>query len=648
MTFSRQVALFAVLSTVIRFGVVAANAQAHPLDPLSFDEYWTILQVLEREGRHDESTVFYNVTLLEPDKADVWGYTGEVGLTRSAKAVIGHDGVTAEAIVDLTGQRLSKWNVLEGVQPNWLGYEFVALADTIKQHPDFIAAMQDRGITDLQFVNCIILPPSYFGTDEQRGQRIGHGTCEYGPGVQNTWTRGIEGLTVVLDMKAGEVLRVVDEGIVPITKTDADYDRASIGKPRALPGPFTIAQPLGSGFTIDGHIIEWQKWRFHVRSDQRIGPIVSTVSYEDRGTRRPILYQGALSEIFVPYMDPSFTWAHRTYLDSGEVFAGGLTRPLQKSVDCPDHAAYLNSWIANDFGRPEQRENIICIFEREAGDMAWRHYADSNDGRKKRDLVVRSAAVLGNYDYIFDWTFQQDGSIKVAVGATGIAEVKAADDAIAGDSDDDRYGRFVDEHIVAVNHDHYFNFRLDLDVDGMTNRFVVDRLRTMELEDENPRRSVWVNEPFFPATESEARLNIDLRQPALWRVLSDSTENAVGYPTSYQLSWGKNAETLLSADDYPRRRAAFIDHHLWVTPYRPEELYAAGEYSTLSEPGMGLATWTAENRRIQDTDVVLWHTIGMHHMVRAEDWPVMPVLWHTFELRPFDFFDANPALDLPE
>ena len=123
--------------------------------------------------------------------------------------------------------------------------------------------------------------------------------------------------------------------------------------------------------------------------------------------------------------------------------------------------------------------------------------------------------------------------------------------------------------------------------------------------------------------------------------------NRVGYPTSYQLSWGESAETLLSADDYPRGRAAFIEHHLWVTPYDASERYAAGEYSTLSEPGMGLPEWTAADRDIQDTDIVLWHTIGMHHLVRAEDWPVMPVLWRTFELRPFDFFDRNPALDLP-
>lgn len=123
--------------------------------------------------------------------------------------------------------------------------------------------------------------------------------------------------------------------------------------------------------------------------------------------------------------------------------------------------------------------------------------------------------------------------------------------------------------------------------------------------------------------------------------------NAQGYPVSYQLVPGMNVHTLLSVDDYPRRRAGFIDHHLWVTPYQPGERYAAGAYPTLSEPGQGLPAWTAADWEIRDTDIVLWYTFGMHHVARAEDWPVMPVAWHGFELRPFDFFDRNPALDAP-
>jgi primary-amine oxidase len=269
---------------------------------------------------------------------------------------------------------------------------------------------------------------------------------------------------------------------------------------------------------------------------------------------------------------------------------------------------------------------------------------------------VRTAAVLGNYDYVFDWTFQQDGSIRVAIGATGIAEVKSstvarvmskgASSGAAGEGAD-AYGRFVDQNLIAVNHDHYFNFRLDVDVDGPINSFVSDRLVAKTLPPEHPRRSIWVREPVMARTESQAMMHMDMEHPALWRVLSTTRQNHVGYPTSYQLSPGMSVKTLLTRDDYPRARAGFIDHQLWVTPYRHDERYAAGDYPTLSTPGQGLPAWTKANRPIEEADVVLWYTTGMHHVVRAEDWPVMPVLWHTFELRPFDFFDRNPALDLP-
>jgi primary-amine oxidase len=418
---------------------------------------------------------------------------------------------------------------------------------------------------------------------------------------------------------------------------------------------------LGPGFQIQGHVVEWQKWRFHVRSDQRVGAIVSTVTYNEGGRRRQILYEGHLSEMFVPYMDPSFDWRRRNFFDAGEFNAGGFAKPLIRGVDCPENSLYVDGLISGDDGRPKSVPNVLCLFEREAGDMAWRHLAEEADSRRKRDLVVRSAAVLGNYDYVFDWSFQQDGSLRVSVGATGIAEVKSSvvanaespSPAAAGGSSRaateraDAYGRFVDQNLIAVNHDHYFNFRIDLDVDGPANSFLADRLVTRILPADNPRRSIWVREPALARTESEAMLHMDMDKPALWRVISPRQKNHVGYPTSYQLLPGMTAATLLSPDDYARRRAGFIDHHLWVTPYRYEERYAAGDYPTLSTAGQGLPAWTNANRRIEDTDIVLWYTIGMHHMVRGEDWPVMPVLWHSFELRPFDFFDRNPALDLP-
>jgi len=167
------------------------------------------------------------------------------------------------------------------------------------------------------------------------------------------------------------------------------------------------------------------------------------------------------------------------------------------------------------------------------------------------------------------------------------------------------------------------------------------------LPKEHPRRSIWVMEPHAVKTETEGKLHIDMAHPALWRVTNASQTNAQGYAVSYEVHPGMNAMTMLSEDDWPRKRAGFINNHLWVTPYSAAERYAAGDYPTLSGPGEGLPRYTAGNRPVENTDIVVWYTMGFHHVVRAEDWPVMPVMWHTFELRPFDFFDRNPALDLP-
>jgi primary-amine oxidase len=635
---------------------VAAQNLRHPLDPLSFQEYWTVLEVLQDAGRVNANTRFSIVSLHQPDKRMVWSWSNGQDFARQAFAVV-RQGVEAyEAVVDVRQRRLTSWTRLQDVQPNWLEEEFRTMEKEVKSHPDFIAAMKTRGITDLTFFRCRGGPPGYFGTDEQRGRRIAHVQCSDTRRVRNTWPRQIPGLTAVVDLNAKQVLRIVDEGVVPVTRAVADYDPASIGSPREVPGPIRVDQPLGPGFRLEGHVVEWQKWRFHVRPDQRVGTVVSTVTYRDQDGQRQLLYEGHLSEIFVPYMDPAFDWYRRNFLDAGEYSAGGLLKPLVRGLDCPDAATYLDGLIADDEGRPKTVSNVLCLFEREAGDVAWRHFSDEPESRRKRDLVVRTTAVIGNYDYVFDWTFQQDGSIRIAVGATGIVEVKSTAVAQAdaprptqggGLADTaDGYGRFVDQNLVAVNHDHYFNFRLDVDVDGPVNNFVADRLVTKTLPAEHPRRSIWVRESTTARTESEAMLHMDMDRPAFWRVLSTTRTNHVGYPTSYQLMPGMTIKTLLTSDDYPRRRAGFIDHQLWVTPYRSDERYAAGEYPTLSRPGQGLAAWTTANRRIDDTDVVLWYTTGMHHIVRAEDWPVMPV-WHSFELRPFDFFDRNPALDLP-
>jgi len=627
----------------------------HPLDPLTWQEYWTVLEVLKSSDHLNSKTRFSHINLMSPDKAMVWGWDGKQKAPRAAYAVVHQGEKTFKAEVNLNNRSLDSWNELTGIQPTWLGEEFGKMLDKVKEHPEFITAMKKRGYDDLTFIEGHFGPPGYFGTEEQKGRRIAHGSFVDVQNVRNSWSRGIAGLTAVVDIQSEEILRIVDEGVVPVPTVNIDYDQSSIPEVREVPSPIVISQPNGPGFKLDGYTVSWQKWKFHVRPDHRVGMIVSAVTYQDGKDERKVLYEGFMSEIFVPYMDASFNWSHRNFIDAGEYTAGGLTKPLLRGLDAPDFAHYVDGLVIHDNGRPKPVHNMLAIFERESGDPSWRHFTTDiePESRVKRDLVIRSAAVLGNYDYIFDWIFQQDGSIKVLVGATGIAEAKATvqkdASSVQGNSEPgDAYGRFVDPNVVAVNHDHYFSFRMDLDVDGEKNSLLLDRLQTKILPEDNPRRSIWVTNPKIAKTESEAKLKMHHDMPTLWRVISSDRKNHVGYPTSYQLMPGHTVNTLLSEDDYPRRRVGFINYHLWATPYNKNEKFAAGDFPTLSLPDQGLPSWTSTDRSIENTDIVLWYTVGMHHMVRAEDWPVMPVLWHSFELRPFDYFNGNPAMDLPK
>ena len=110
---------------------------------------------------------------------------------------------------------------------------------------------------------------------------------------------------------------------------------------------------------------------------------------------------------------------------------------------------------------------------------------------------------------------------------------------------------------------------------------------------------------------------------------------------------GGSFPALLDPSSAVLRRARVIEQHAVGHPVPPDERWPCGDFPTQSAADSGLPVWTAQNRSIEDTDVVLWYVFGIHHITRPEDWPIMPVDTVSFWLKPFGFFDRNPALDLP-
>jgi primary-amine oxidase len=632
---------------------VLAQAPTHPLDGLSAAEHWALYETLRDSGQLEAEAQILYVGLDEPSKADVLAWQPGAEFQRQARVHRVQSATGYEAVVDLSSRALLDFREVTDRQYMTYATEFEG-AETLMEHPAWVAGLEARGITDPDMLICYPISDGYFDTEEERGRRLARVTCWNRIGSISGLGSPIGSLTAVVDLKTGEVLRVIDEGATPPTPSIGEHHDEALGPTRAALPPIVVSQPEGVGYQLDGHQVSWEGWKFHFRVDQRRGLVLSLVGHQEHdGGFRPVLYQASLSELFVPYQDPAEPWNHQAYYDLGTYPSefGGVASAMQPGQDCPAHATFFDTYVVSPDGSPTQRPRVACLFERPGAEPAWRHTRGTVvESRARRDLVLRMVMGAGNYDYLFDWVFKQDGAIRVNLAATGIDQMKAvahrsAAPADNGSSEDDRYGRYVAPYLVAVNHSHFFNFRMDFDIDGPHNSLLVDRLVTEELED-NPRRSVWRVQTEVARRESDAMRTSTLTAPEYWRVVNPSETGRMGYPTGYLLE-GHGARTLLSPDDYMQRRAGFTQHTLWATPMRPDELYAAGDYPTSSEAGDGLPRWTRENRPVENTDIVLWYTIGFHHVARPEDWPILPLELHGFDIKPAGFFDRNPSIDLP-
>jgi len=624
-----------------------AQSPAHPMDALTADEIRATRRILEESGRLADAAFFPAITLQENDKASVLAWRAGMPFTRQAFAVVFQDSAVFETVVDLDNANVVSWQEIPDIEPRILGHEF-DVVPILWQDARWRDAMALRGYDSAEDVFCMPLTTGPVLPAEYAGHRLLYANClDVTEENLMAFGRPISGLMGIVDLESREVLDVIDLGVIPQTTDRPSLDYELSSRYRTDAKPVEIVAPEGSNITIDGSEITWDNWRFHLRTDQRVGPVISLVTYDDEGERRPIAYQMAASEMFVPYMDPTPTWSWRAYMDIGEYGFGLSLSPLVAGADCPASAHFLNQVIADDSGAPLVLENSVCIFERPTGGPLWRHVENGAlVSRPAVELVVRMAPVVGNYDYLIDFAFSKAGDIDIRAGAAGIDAVKAVAAQSLADlsaEEDTAYGTMIGSGLVGVNHDHFIAFRVDLDIDGPVNSARFDHVRTQQLPEDNLRRSLWTVEE--ETVTQEGALAQHLGEGYL-RIISDERTNRLGYATGYQLYPGHNALSILAPDEPLQERAAWSAKPAWLTRYAGDELYASGDYPNQNPAVTGLAQWAGDGDSIEKEDLVLWYTLGFRHITRAEDWPGMPTLWHSFRLRPFNFFGGSPVMDV--
>ena len=642
---TRQIAIRTLIVgvAIVLAGTTAAGA--HPLDPLTSDEIRLAVRVVKADPRFAGADLPF-ISVEDPPKAQVHAWRAGQTLPRRARLMAATATAAFAIVVDLTNSRILSAIEHRGAEGPVTLREVMESGKTVLAHPQFQQRLNARGITDFAKVFCAPWTAGNYGITSQVGRRVLVVGCfDTRRTTNNTFGWPIERLYAVVDLRARQVVEVIDNGIVPLATSNQNFTETDINAVRAPRTPTLLAQPQGPAFTLDGHEVRWGNWRFHVRIDPRVGPMISLAQWMDGNSLRSVLYRGHLSEMFVPYMDPAVGWYSRTFFDAGEYGAGLVASPMTPGVDCPTTASFLPATVNTEDGEPLVLPNALCIFERDRGEPIWRH---GSEGRRDVELVVRMTAEIGNYDYLLDWVFNDAAEIDVRVGATGIVAYKGVRAVKMSDptaAEDTQYGTLVAPGLVATSHDHHFNFRLDFDVDGTSNSLRREIYRQTRLPGSSPRRSVYVVTPQTLESEKDARLDTGHAAEKLI-VVNESRTNAVGNVVGYELLYSNHGTFLLDPNDPPAARARFLEHDLWVTAYSPDEVHAAGDYVFGTRTTGGLPVWSEQNRTVRRQDIVVWANVSLQHLGRAEDQPVMPTLWHAFTLRPFNFFDRNPALDL--
>ena len=378
----------------------------HPLDPLTLEEFKKTATLVKTKANLGEHLLFETIMLKEPPKDVVLSFTPGDFISRNVFVVVLNykEEKLYELEICLDSEEIIKSEHIPGVQPAFmfgdLEMDFGQWETKMKHDPRFVEALEKRGITDPDLVMIDPWPISNFGNKEEEGKRLAIGRCwvRREPG-DNGYARPIEGLSPIFDLNKNVITEVQDFGVVPIPPEDGNYAAKYQTQFRTDLKPIEITQPEGPSFVVNGNEVKWQKWSLRIGYTKREGLVIHTIGYEDGGRVRPIIYRAALSEMVVPYGDPTNDHYKKQVFDAGEVGIGRWANSLELGCDCLGEIRYFDVALFDMRGAPPELKNAICMHEEDYG-ILWKH-TDNKIGetetRRSRRLVISSIATVGNY-----------------------------------------------------------------------------------------------------------------------------------------------------------------------------------------------------------------------------------------------------------
>ncbi|KAJ5745952.1 membrane copper amine oxidase [Penicillium odoratum] len=402
--------------------------------------------------------------------------------------------------------------------------------------------------------------------------------------------------------------------------------------------PVSVA-PSGSRFGVDVEqkYVEWMDFTFYISFSHDVGMTLHDIRY--KGQR--ILYELGLQEALAHYAGNDPVQSMTSYLDSYYGF-GPYAFELAKGYDCPSYATYLNSTFYED-ETTHTHIHSICLFEYDADYPMQRHSSSYYVSVTKNVyFTVRSVSTVGNYDYMFSYSFYMDGSIGVEVRASGYIQ-----SAYYAHNED--FGYHIHDALSGSMHDHVLNFKADFDILGLNNTIQLTKQipTTQKFAWSNQTRNTMKIEHSNIKNEDESRFNWAANSATQVKVLNLDETTPYGEYRGYRIlpSTGTIHLTVENSTNL-RNAAQWANYDIQVTQHHDTEPRSAHPKNSqdVEDPAINFNKFfNGEN--LTQQDLVVWLNLGMHHVPHTGDLPntVFTTAHSGVQFMPLNYLLGDPS-----
>ncbi|MEE6523952.1 hypothetical protein FKM82_023101, partial [Ascaphus truei] len=442
------------------------------------------------------SNCIYSVELQLPKKRDVLSYLDEGGKkpAREALVVVFHGGQTSPEIREYVVGPLPKPNYTKDVtlqkyngnityhRRPVIGSEYVQLYKHIsdKEFPKATTFMEEvlgyKGPDTDYFCEMTTAPRGFKSGDRSTWFVLFFNTHGSGYFLHPV---GLELLVNhrSLDVSQWSVEKVFYNGnffdslvqleeqykakkvkVVKMDKAHSENNYAPLKPPKSTVTDIPLQyEPQGPRYSVKNNQVLFQQWSVAFGVNVNSGLRLYDIKF--KGER--IVYELSVQEAISVYGSNAPGGMLTRYMD-GSFGIGRFVYELVRGIDCPYFATYVDTYHLFDSNKWVRNRNSICIFELNTGLPLRRHFSSLGSlyygGLANTVLVIRSISTLGNYDYVFDFIFYQNGAIETKVHATGyISTSFYMEEGLD-------YGNRVGEFTLGTIHTHFINYKVDLDV----------------------------------------------------------------------------------------------------------------------------------------------------------------------------------------